>query len=126
MQSLSSFQQVIHRLIRTHLQQDVHVIDVFKKVLELAHIVMLQAPVNLNLRHQLLFSATLSQTCFLNQFASMKVLGLLIQKFIALCKPTFTQKFSLLVSSDAHLSIRQLYFFLDHGHRAIRSVHILN
>jgi hypothetical protein len=106
-------------LIRAHLEQDVNVIDVFEKVLELAHVVMLQTPVNLNFRHQLLLGTTLSQTCFLNQLASMEVLRLLIQKLVALGKPTFTQEFSLLVGSNARLSIWQLIFFFDHRHRII-------
>jgi len=106
-----------------HLQQDINVIDVFKKVYELTHMMVLKTPVNLDFRHKLLLCSTLSQACLLDKFASMHHLGLLTQKFIALSEAAFSQKFSLLVSSDAGLSIRQFYGFLDHGHCVIRSVH---
>lgn len=50
-QALPPFDQVIQRLVLANLQQNVHVLCVLKKVLELANVEVPQAAMDLNLRH---------------------------------------------------------------------------
>jgi len=58
-QSLSSSQQLVHALVLAELEKDIHVFAIFEEVLELYDILVLDRPVDLDLRHQLLFGTTL-------------------------------------------------------------------
>ena len=59
MQSLPALQQLVHRLVVAELEKDVHILTIFEEVLEVAHMGVLDAAMNLDLTHQLLFRTTL-------------------------------------------------------------------
>ena len=60
MKTLSSSQKFIQTLILTQLEQNVDIISIFKEMLELNNVLMLNGPVNFDLTHKLLFCSTLS------------------------------------------------------------------
>ena len=53
-ESLSSSQELIQRLIRTELEQDVDVLGIFKEVLEPDDIIVMERSVDFDFRHELL------------------------------------------------------------------------
>ena len=57
MESLPSFEELVQTLIGTQFQQDVYVFTILKEVLELAHIRILDTPVNFDFAHELLFGS---------------------------------------------------------------------
>ena len=62
MKSLAPLDQFVHALVLTQLKQYVHILAVFKEMLEQADMVVLDGPVNLDLTHQLLLGSALGQT----------------------------------------------------------------
>ena len=68
MKALASLEQLIHALVLAEFEQDVYIFTVFEEMLEVAHILMLDTSVDLDLTHQLLFSPTFSQARLLNDF----------------------------------------------------------
>lgn len=51
MEPLPALEQVIQRLILANFEQDVHIFGVFKKVIELAHMLVLKRTVDFYFRH---------------------------------------------------------------------------
>jgi hypothetical protein len=66
--ALSSPQKLVQSLILAKLQQDVNVFCVFKEVLETDNVVLVQAAMDLDLRHKLLLGAGLGQGSLCNNF----------------------------------------------------------
>ena len=58
-QTLTTFEQIVKRLICANFEENIYVFGVFEKVLKMAHIRVFKTTVNLNLRHKLLFCARL-------------------------------------------------------------------
>ena len=94
MQAFASFKQFVHTLVLAQLQQDVHILTVFEKVLEETDISMLDCSVDLDLTHKLLFGPTPGKTLLGNNLGSMDVLGLRIYEFITLSKTTLAEIFA--------------------------------
>ena len=59
MQSLPALEQFVHALILTQFKQDVDVLSIFKEVLELTNVDVLDRSVYLDLTHQLLLGTAL-------------------------------------------------------------------
>lgn len=59
MQSLPALEQFVHALILTQFKQDVDVLSIFKEVLELTNVDVLNRSVYLDLTHQLLLGTAL-------------------------------------------------------------------
>ena len=51
MQALAPLQKLVHAVILAKLQQDVNILAVFEKVLEVAHMVVLDAAMDFDLTH---------------------------------------------------------------------------
>lgn len=60
-QSLPPAQEFVEGLVVAELQQDVHVLSVLEEVLEPHDVVVVQTPVDLNLRHELLLGSGLGE-----------------------------------------------------------------
>ena len=109
--SFAALEQLVHALVLAQLEQDVHVLAVLKKVLKVAHIAMLDAPVDLDLAHKLLFGATLSQARLLNHFRRMHKTGVGINEFVAFCESTLAEELAFNVSSDAYFAVFLKFLF---------------
>lgn len=59
MQSLPALKQLVHALILTQFKQDIDVLSIFKEVLELTNVDVLDRSVYLDLTHQLLLGTAL-------------------------------------------------------------------
>jgi hypothetical protein len=81
--------------------------------MKLANIWVLEAPVNLDLRHEFLSCATLCQRCFLNDFASMDF-HIFTNKLETASKSSLAQKLSFLPSTNAVRSVFLFDFFLNY------------
>ena len=90
MQPLSPLEQLIHALILAQFQQNVDVFRVLKEVLELADMVMLDAPMYLDLTHQLLLGTTFSKTRLLDYLGRMDVISVGIDELPAFGKATLS------------------------------------
>jgi hypothetical protein len=66
--ALSAAQKFIQSLILAELQQNVDIFCVFKEMLETHNVVLVQATMDLDLRHKLLLGARLGQGCFRDNF----------------------------------------------------------
>jgi hypothetical protein len=66
--ALSAAQKFIQSLILAELQQNVDIFCVFEEMLETHNVVLVQATVDLDLRHKLLLGAGLGQGCFRDDF----------------------------------------------------------
>ncbi len=60
-QALSASEQLIQRLVLAQLKEDVHILSVFKEVLEADDVVLVKRAMNLDFRHKLLFGSSLGQ-----------------------------------------------------------------
>ena len=100
----------------TQLQQDVNVVRVLEEVLELHHVLMLDRPVNLNLRHKLLLRTTFRERGLKNNFSRRDRPSLLTSKLVALSEAALAQEFSLDVAAHLGLS-RGLHYSLLHDRR---------
>ena len=67
-QALTASEQLIQRLVLAQLKEDVHILSVFKEVLEADDVVLVERAVNLDLGHQLLFGSRLGQGRLGNYF----------------------------------------------------------
>ena len=74
---------------------------------------MLDAPVDLDLTHELLLGATLRQAALLNDFGCVHELGLGIDEFEALRETTFAKELAFQVAPDADFAVLLLELFLD-------------
>ena len=61
MKALSATQKFIQSLILAKLQQNIDVFSIFEEVLEAHNVVLVQAAMNLDLRHKLLLGAGLCE-----------------------------------------------------------------
>ena len=112
-QSLTSLNQIVERLVGTDLQQNVDVFVVLEKVLKLAYKGVFDTFVDPDLRHELLLGARFGERSLLDKFASKDRLGLLTYEFIALCEPALSQEFSLVVVAGADAPIFEFKFLLN-------------
>lgn len=90
MQSLSPLEQLVHTLVLTQFQQDVYVLGVFEEVLELTYVGVLDAPVDLDLAHELLLGTALCKAGLLDDLGCMYVLCLGIYEFPTLGEASFS------------------------------------
>ena len=67
-QALTASEQLIQRLVLAQLKEDVHILSVFKEVLEADDVVLVERAVNLDFGHQLLFGSRLGQGRLGNYF----------------------------------------------------------
>ena len=77
-------------------------------MLELCHIYVLDRSVNFNFTHQLLLGSTSLKRRLLNNFGSRNIFVVTLDKFIAFCKSTLSQKFSFDILFVAYLTILML------------------
>ena len=115
MKALTSFEKLVHALILAKLEKDVHILAVLEKVLEVAHVGMLDASMNLDLAHKLLLGATFRQAGLLDDLGCMDETCIGIDEFVAFCEATLTKELALDVSSNANLSAIFLEFFFNYG-----------
>ena len=97
------------------LEQDVDILAVFEKVLKVAHMVMLDAPMDLDLAHELLLGAAFRQAGLLDDFGRVDECGIGINEFVAFCEATLAEELALNVSPNANLSAVFLKFFFNYG-----------
>lgn len=67
-QALTASEQLIQRLVLAQLKEDVHILSVFKEVLEADDVVLVERAMNLDFGHQLLFGSRLGQGRLGNYF----------------------------------------------------------
>ena len=111
-QPFTPLKQFVHTCVLAKLEQDVHIFAVFEEVLEMANICMLDTSVNLDLAHQLLLGATLSQTTLLNDLGSVHKFRLGIDEFETFGKASLAKEFALEVAADPDFSVLLLKFLL--------------
>ena len=83
-------------------------------MLKVAHIAMLDAAMNLNLTHELLFGSALRQTALLNNLSCVNETRIGIYELVALGEAALAQEFALNVPSDTNLARAVLFEFLLH------------
>ena len=114
-EALTPFEELVHALILAKLEEDVYVLAVLEEVLEVAHVVMLDTSMNLDLAHELLFGATFRQAGLLDDLGCMHESCVGIDEFVAFCEATLTKELALDVSSNANLSAIFLKLFFNYG-----------
>ena len=112
-ESLAPFQQLVHTCILAQFEQNIDILAIFEKVLEVTHVCMLDGAVNLDLTHELLFGTTLCQTGLLYDFRCMGELGLGIDEFEALRKATLAEELSFEIHAFTECTILLLKLFFD-------------
>ena len=119
MKSLPPLQQLVHALVRAEFEQDVYVFTVLEEVLKVAHVRMLDTPMNLDLAHELLLRPTLGQAGLLDDFGRVDEARVGIYEFIALGEASLAEELALDVASDTDFSISILLeFFFNYLLRA--------
>ena len=119
--ALSATEQLIQRLVLTELKQDVHVLSVFKEVLEAYDVVLVERSVNLDLRHELLLGSSLRESRFGNDFGRRDSFIFEVGELEAASETSLTEELALQVLLDADLSIVLDDFLFDDGLSAIDS-----
>ena len=99
-------------MVLAELEQDVHIFAVLKEVLKVAHIRMLDTPVDLDLTHELLLGATLGQRRLLDDFRCVHKHRLRIHELETFGEAALAQEFSFKVSADADFTILLFELFL--------------
>lgn len=110
-QPLPPLEQFIHTLVLTQFKQYVHIFSILEEVLELAYVVVLNAPVDFNFTHQLLLCTAFSQARLLNNLGSMHIISFSINEFPTFSKTSFTQKLALDIPSCPVLVSRLVFLF---------------
>jgi hypothetical protein len=82
-------------------------------------VVLVQAAMNLDLRHKLLFGAGLCEWSLSNHLGCWNSLGLKVCELIALCETTFSKEFASKILLDADISIELDYLFFNNDLRII-------
>ena len=111
-ETLASFQKFVHALVRAQLQQDVHVLAIFKEVLEVAHVGMLDATVNFDFTHELLLRSTLRQARLLDDFRSMNEARVSIYELVTLGEASLAKELALNIAPYSNLPTAILFEFL--------------
>ena len=111
-ETLASFQKFVHALVRAQLQQDVHVLAIFKEVLEVAHVGMLDATVDFDFTHELLLRSTLRQARLLDDFRSMNEARVSIYELVTLGEASLAKKLALDIAPYSNLPTAILFEFL--------------
>lgn len=104
-QSLAALQQLVHALVLAQFEQDVHVLAVFKEVLEVAHVAVLDAAVDFDLAHQLLLGSTFGQARLLNDFGRVHESGVGINEFVAFGESALAQELALDIPANSNFAI---------------------
>ena len=120
-QALSATEQFIQRLVLTELKQDVHVLSVFKEVLEAYDVVLVQRSVDLDLRHELLLGSSLRKSRFGNDFRRRDSFIFEVGELEAASETSLTEELALQVLLDADLSVVLDDFLFNNGLSAIDS-----
>ena len=90
-------------------------------MLKLAHVAVLNAPVNFDLAHQLLLCSAFGQAGLLNDLGSMDIIGFSIDEFPTFGKPSLAQKLALDIPSCPVLVPRLIFLF----NKGVLSDHVL-
>ena len=115
MESLAALKQLVHALVLAQLEKDVNVLTVFEEVLEVAHIIVFNAAVNLYLAHKFLLGSALGQTRLLDDLGRVDEGGVGIDEFVALREATLPKKLAFEVATDSNLAALLLELFLYYG-----------
>ena len=99
-------------MVLAELKEDVHVLAILEEVLEVAHVSMLDTPVDLNLTHKLLFSSAFGQTGLLDDFGGVNETCVGIYELIAFGESALAQELALDVTPDTNLATAILFKFL--------------
>lgn len=108
MEPLPPFEELVHALIMAELQKDVYIVAVLEKMHKLSYVGMLHRSVNLDLTHELLLSSTPLERGLLDNLGSSDCFGFALNEFIAFCKSTLAEEFSLHILSIGDFSILML------------------
>ena len=119
-QTLASFEQLVHGLVLAELQQNVHVFAVLEEVLKVAHVLMLNTAVDLDLTHELLLGATLCEGRLLDDFGSVHEHRLGIDELEAFGEAALAEELALEVPADAYLAVLLLKLLLHNRLRGAR------
>jgi len=87
------------------LEQDVNILGVFEKVLELDDVEVLNGSMDLDLAHKLLLGPTLGEGCFLNYLGCSHLLGVLLHELVTLGKASFSEEFPFDVLAGHHFTV---------------------
>ena len=82
-------------------------------MLEANNMVVVQAAVDLDLRHQLLLGSRLCKGCLCNDLGGRNSLSLKISELIALGKTSFAKEFASEILLDADITVELDYLFLN-------------
>jgi hypothetical protein len=112
-QALAPLQKLVHALVLAQLEQDVHILTVFKEMKKLGNIWMLDRPVNFDLTHQLLLRPAPLQRGLLDDLGRAHRLRVHLHELVALGEATLSKELALHVLPVADLTIGMLYALLD-------------
>ena len=114
-ESLTALEQLVHALVLAQFEKDVNILTVFEEVLEMTHIIVFDAAVNLYLAHQFLLGTTLGQTRLLDDLGRVDEGGIGIDEFVTLREATLPKKLAFEVATDSNLATLLLELFLYYG-----------
>ena len=104
-QSLTSAQKLIERLVLAELEQNVHVLGVLEKVLETYDVVLMKRAMNLDFRHELLLGTSLCESALHDNLSSADSLVLEVGELETASETSFAQELALEVLLDADLAV---------------------
>ena len=115
MESLPSSEQLVERLILAQLEQNIDVLGIFEEVLEANDVVVVEGPVDLDLRHEFLLGSCFGQSGLRDNFGRRDSLVFEVCELKAARKSSLAKELTLEVPLDADFSIVLDDFLLDDG-----------
>jgi hypothetical protein len=92
-------------LVLAELQENVYILSIFEEVFEAHNVIVMKTAMNLDFRHQLLFSTRLSEGSLGNNLGGRDSLSLKVSEFIALSETTFSEELPPEVFLNANVSV---------------------
>lgn len=112
--SFSSLDEFIECLVWTKLKKNVDIFRVFKYVLELDYMDMVEWFMDLDFRNELLSSSILLESIFGDYFGCHDSLIIKISYFVTFSKSSFSEKFTSHILFEMDFTINFGYFFFDY------------
>ena len=112
---LASLQELVHTGVGAQLQENVNILTVFKEVLELADILILNTSVNFNLAHKLLLGSAFYEGRLLNYFRCVDVLRVRVHELEALGETALAEKLTFNILAYPICAIRVLELLFHYG-----------
>lgn len=104
-ESLTSTQELIQRLILAELEEDVNILGVLEEVLETYDVVLMKRAMNLDLGHELLLGASLGECAFHDDLSGTDPFIFKVSELEAASETSLSEELALQVLLDADLAV---------------------